>query len=452
MPRRSKAGRAIQVKNKATDLNLINKQAAGIDIGADRHLVAVPPATATDCVRQFGAFTADLHALADWLAQCGVKTVAMESTGVYWIALYEVLESRGFDVKLVDARKVRNVSGRKSDVLDCQWLQQLHSYGLLEGAFRPGDEIVALRGYWRQREMLIKSAASHIQHMQKALQQMNLRLDNVVSDVTGQTGMAIIKAIVGGERDAKKLAEYRNHRCHRSAEEIAASLEGNYRAEHLFALRQAVELYEFYQAKIEECEQQIEQYLRKLPHNREDDRPRLGKWQKRHEVSFDVRDKLYKLVGVDLFRVPGLNAETLMTLYSEVGADMKKWPTEKHFTSWLSLCPGTKISGGKVLSRKTKPSRNRAAGAFRQAAVCAGRTETSLGAFYRRLKARLGPAKAATATAHKIARMYYHLVKNGEEYEEAGAVVYEEKYRARVVKNLKKRAQSLGYELTPVAA
>lgn len=452
MPRRSKLSRPIQVKNKATDLNLINEHAAGIDIGADRHLVAVPPTSATECVRQFGAFTADLYALADWLKQCDVKTVAMESTGVYWIAVYEVLESRGFEVKLVDARKVRNVSGRKSDVLDCQWLQQLHSYGLLEGAFRPGDEIVALRGYWRQREMLIKGAASHIQRMQKALQQMNLRLDNVVSDITGQTGMAIIKAILAGERDTAKLAEFRNHRCHATTEEIAASLVGNYRHEHMFALRQAVELYEFYQAKIEECEQQIEQYLRKLPHNREDDPPRLGKWQKRHEVSFDVRDKLYKLVGVDLFRVPGLNAETLMTLYSEVGADMSRWPSEKHFTSWLSLCPGTKISGGKVLSRKTRPSRNRAAAAFRQAAVCAGRTETALGAFYRRLKARLGPAKAATATAHKIARMYYHLLKNGEEYEEAGAAVYEEKYRTRVVKNLKKRAQALGYELTPVAA
>ena len=243
------------------------------------------------------------------------------------------------------------------------------------------DEIVALRGYWRQREMLIKSAASHIQHMQKALQQMNLRLDNVVSDITGQTGMAIIKAILAGERDAAKLSEFRNHRCHATADEIAASLVGNYRHEHPFALRQAVELYEFYQAKIEECEQQIEQYLRKLPHNREDSPPQVGKWQKRHEVSFEVRDKLYKLVGVDIFRVPGLNAETLMTLYSEVGADMGRWPSEKHFTSWLSLCPGTKISGGKVLSRKTRPSKNRAAAAFRQAAVCAGRRETSLGAF-----------------------------------------------------------------------
>src|SRR6185503_13951589 len=229
MPRRSKLSRPIQVKNKATDLNLINEHAAGIDIGADRHLVAVPATAAAQCVRQFSAFTADLYALADWLKQCDVETVAMESTGVYWIPLYEVLESRGFEVKLVDARKVRNVSGRKSDVLDCQWLQQLESYGLLQAAYRPKDEIVVLRGYVRQREMLVKSASSHIQHMQKALQQMNLRLDNVVSDITGQTGMRILKAIIEGERDVNKLGQMRDRRCHATAEVIAQSLVGNYR-------------------------------------------------------------------------------------------------------------------------------------------------------------------------------------------------------------------------------
>jgi transposase len=309
-----KSGRAVKIARKDPALSRINEHAAGIDIGAQSHFVAVPPASCVTPVREFGVFTRDLYAIADWLKECGVTSVAMESTGVYWVPLYEVLEERGFEVKLVDARKVKNVSGRKNDVLDCQWLQELESYGLLAGAFRPADEIVILRGYMRQRQMLVKTAAIHIQHMQKALQQMNLRLDNVVADITGQTGMRILKALLAGERDVNKLADMRDPNCKATHEVIAKSLIGNYRQEHLFSLKQAVELFEFYQQKIRECEQEIEAYLKTLPHNRDDEPPPVEGRPKRSKVSFYVRDEAYKLVGVDLFRIKGLYAETVLRL------------------------------------------------------------------------------------------------------------------------------------------
>jgi transposase len=439
------------VARKNAALSRINEHAAGIDIGGESHFVAVPPASCDGPVRQFGVFTGDLYAIADWLKECGVRSVAMESTGVYWVPLYEVLEERGFEVKLVDARKVKNVSGRKNDVLDCQWLQELESYGLLAGAFRPADEIVILRGYMRQRQMLVKTAAIHIQHMQKALQQMNLRLDNVVADITGQTGMRILKALLAGERDVNKLASHRDRNCKATHEVIAQSLIGNYRQEHLFSLKQAVELFEFYQEKIRECEQEIEAYLKTLPHKRDDEPPRMDGKPKRSRVSFNVRDEAYKLVGVDLFRIKGLNAETVLRLLSEVGVDLGAFPSEKQFSSWLSLSPNNKVSGGRVLSSKTKASSNRAAAAFRQAAISTQASDSALGAYYRRMKARLGGPKAVTATAHKLARVYYRLVKHGEEYVEAGAREYEEKHRERVVSNLQKRARGLGFQLVALA-
>lgn len=445
------SGRVINVARKDSQLTRINEHAAGIDIGSESHFVAVPAASCPDPVRQFGVFTKDLYAIADWLTHCGVKSVAMESTGVYWVPLYEVLEERGFAVKLVDARKVKNVSGRKSDVLDCQWLQQLESYGLLSGAFRPADEIVILRSFMRQREMLVKSAAMHIQHMQKALQQMNLRLDKVVSDITGQTGLRILKAILGGERDVEKLGQMRDPRCKASVEVIAQSLVGNYRAEHLFALKQAVELFEFYQQKIRECEEEIETYLKKLPHKRDDEPPPWEGRAKKSRVSFNVREEAYKLLGVDLFRIKGLNSETVLRLLSEVGADLGRFPTEKQFSSWLSLSPEKKVSGGKVLTSKTKASSNRAAQAFRQAAVSVQGSDSELGAYFRRMRARVGGVKAVTATAHKLARIYYRLVKYGQEYEEGGAEAYEQKHRQRVVRNLRKKARGLGFELVAAA-
>ena len=454
MAKRKQRKKRLVVTRLPEQLQHVNLNAAGIDVGSDRHLVAVPGGRDEVSVREFSAFTSDLHSLADWLLKCGITSVVMESTGVYWIPLFELLEARGFEVKLVDARQVKNVSGRKSDVLDCQWLQQLHTYGLLAGAFRPPEQVCVLRGYMRQREMLVQAAAMHIQHMQKALQQMNLLLHNVVSDITGVTGMKIIKAIVSGIRDPQVLARHRDQRCHSSAEVIAKSLQGNYREEHLFALTQAVSLYETYQTKIGECETAIAGYLLQQPNQTEDEPPPGDKSVRNRDRlrgGVDVRSQLYKMTGVDLFSVPGLAADTLLTLAGEVGFNMTPWRSEKHFTSWLALCPGTKKSNGKVLSRKTKRSANRAAAAFRIAAASLARSQTALGAFYRRIRIRVGPAEAVTATARKLAVLYYSLLKYGSAYIEIGQAAYEQKYQQRRLNSIQKQALALGYHLIPAA-
>jgi transposase len=451
--RRKKAkSRSFKIGNLPAQLQHINLNAAGIDIGSERHMVAVPEGRDEVSVREFGTFTADLEALAAWLKKCGITTVAMESTGVYWIPLFELLERRGFEVKLVDARHVKNVSGRKSDVLDCQWIQQLHTYGLLAGAFRPPDEVCVLRSYLRQREMLRQSASRHIQHMQKALQQMNLLLHNVVSDITGLTGMKIIKAILDGERNPRVLARNRHESCKHNRATIAKSLVGNYREEHLFALRQAVDLYEMYQAKIADCDEAVIKQLDQQPDVSDDEPPPSDKAiQARDRVrsSVDVRDLLFKKSGVDLFAIPGLAADTLLTLASEVGFDLTPWKTEKHFSSWLGVCPGTKRSGGKVLDPKTKRNPNRAAQAFRMAASSLYRSQTALGAFYRRIKARSGGQQAVTATAHKIARIYYAMLTKGTSYVELGQRAYEQRYKQRRIDHLNHQAKSLGFQLVP---
>lgn len=457
MAKRSKKAKSQSFKHPKLppELRHINLNAAGIDVGSERHLVAVPEGRDEVSVREFGTFTADLEALASWLKKCGVTTVAMESTGVYWIPLFEVLERHGLDVKLVDARHVKNVSGRKSDVLDCQWIQQLHTYGLLAGAFRPADEICVLRSYLRQREMLTQTAAMHIQHMQKALQQMNLLLHNVVSDITGVTGMKIMKAILAGERDPRVLARHRDERCKHSSATIAKSLVGNYREEHLFALRQAVDLYETYQAKIADCDEAIIKQLTKQPDVSDDGPPSADKptpARDRLRSGVDVRDLLYKKSGVDLFAIPGLAADTLLTLASEVGFDLTPWRTEKHFASWLGVCPGTQRSGGKVLNSKTKRNPNRATQAFRMAAASLYRSQTALGAFYRRIKSRSGGQQAVTATAHKIARIYYAMLTKGTSYVELGQQAYEQRYKQRRIDHLKVQAKSLGLQLVPCAA
>lgn len=453
--RRKKAkSKSIKVPKLPPHLQHMNLNAAGVDIGSEQHLVAVPEGRDTVSVREFGTFTADLQALASWLKHCGVTTVAMESTGVYWIPLFELLERQGFEVKLVDARHVKNVSGRKSDVLDCQWLQQLHTYGLLAGAFRPPDEVCVLRSYLRQREMLTQSSSMHIQHMQKALQQMNLLLHNVVSDITGVTGLKIIKAILAGERDPRVLARNRHEGCHNSAATIAKSLVGNYRAEHLFALRQAVDLYETYQAKIADCDHAIIEHLEQQPDISDDGPPAAEKKTPaigRLRDGVDVRDLLFKKSGVDLFAIPGLAADTLLILASEVGFDLRAWKTEKHFASWLGLCPGTKKSGGKVLNPKTKRNPNRATQAFRMAAASLYRSQTALGAFFRRIKARSGGQQAVTATAHKIARIYYSMLSHGTSYVELGQKAYEQRFKERRLDHLKLQAKSLGFQLVPCA-
>jgi transposase len=454
MPQKGKkTRRARKLTSLPENLKYINLDAAGIDVGSEYHYVAVPEGRDENgSVRRFGTFTEDLEEIADWFEKCGVTTVAMESTGVYWIPLYEVLDRRGFEVNLVDARHVRNVSGRKSDILDCQWVQQLHTFGLLRGAFRPTDEISVLRSYVRQKEMLTQAASMHIQHMQKALQQMNVLLHNVVSDITGLTGMTIIKAIVAGERDPNKLASNRHENCRNSEETIAKSLKGNYREEHVFGLKQAVELYEFYQGKISECEKAVVGVLSRQPDATDEELPPDGKnirTDKRMRAGMDVRDKLFKMCGVDLFNAPGLGTETLLVLGSEAGFDMSPWKTEKHFTSWLGLCPGTKITGGKRVSRKTKRTKNRAAQAFRMAAASLARSQSALGAYYRRIQARKGGIHAVTATAHKLARIFYAMLKNKTQYVELGQQAYEEQYKRRRIMSLLKQAKSLGYNLTP---
>lgn len=458
---KAKAKRSVKRRHEPVEVELpvelksVNLNAAGIDIGANHHYVAVPEGRDTVAVKKFGVFTADLEEMAEWLYHCGVTHVVMESTSYYWIPVFELLERKGFKVQLVDARQSKNVSGRKSDLLDCQWLRELHTVGLLKGAFRPTDEVCVMRGYMRQRQMLVEAATMHIQHMQKALTQMNLRLANVVSDITGVTGTKIIRAIINGERDAKVLASYRSEQCKHSSAVIAKSLEGNYREEHLFALKQAFELYETYQAKIKECERELMKVVQQQPHKTEAEPPKVEqKLRARDKVrgEVDVHSELFKQTGVDLYRVPGLGPETLLTLRGEVGLDISSWLTEKHFASWLGLCPGTKESGGKILSRRSKRSRSRAAAAFRIAAASLRTSPTALGAFYRRIRARRGEAKAVTATAHKLAKIYYRLLKYGEQYVEAGEKAYEERYEQQRLKRFKKQAALLGYALIPIAA
>ena len=431
----------------------VHPNAAGIDIGGESHWVSVSPERASESVREFGCFTGELHAMAAWLKQCGVTTVAMESTGVYWIPVFQILETSGFEVYLVNARRVKMVPGRKSDVLDCQWLRQLHSYGLLAASFRPKDEICALRSYIRHRERLTQNASTHIQRMQKALTEMNLHLTRVLSDVTGVTGMAIIRAIVSGERDAAKLAALKDPRTKRPATEIAAALVGDYRVEQLFILTQELQLYDTYRQQIQMCDQQIEATLSDLD---SDDRaepplpPRpKGRKPSRHAPKFDLRSHLYRISGVDFTQVDGLESLTVQTILCEVGLDPTRFPTVKHFASWLGLSPGSRISGGKVLSAKTRKVVNRAAKAFRMAAQSLANSKTALGAFYRRLRSRLGPPKAITATAHKLARIFYHLWTTGEAHVDMGVDVYEQQYQQRVVKNLKRRAKQMGFDLVP---
>ena len=430
-------------------ISLTHPNAAGIDIGSASHFVAVPPDRDDEPVREFPSFTRDLHLLADWLDACSIDTVAMESTGVYWIPLFELLESRGFTVLLVNARHVKNVSGRKSDVLDCQWLQQLMSFGLLSGAFRPAEQVCVLRSLTRQRAMLLRGQGRLVQHMQKALTQMNIQLANVISDVVGETGQKILRAIASGERDGMALAKLKNTRIHASEDEIAKSLQGNWRGEHLFALKQALDAFDFCGAQLAECDAQIQAQLQVL-HVCEGV-PAKGKkrGRARNAPKFDLRTQLFQMCGVDLTRIDGIDVTTALVVVSEVGADMSRFNTDKHFASWLGLCPGTKITGGKVMSGKTKRCANRAAQALRLAAAALRSSQSALGAYYRRLCARMDRPKAVTAAAHKLARLIYAMLTNGEEYTDRGQSYFEERYRQRVLHNLAQKAKAMGMQLVP---
>lgn len=437
-------------QNQAKGFRRVNPNAAGIDIGSKTHYVAVAPERGDTSVRTFECFTPDLHKMAKWLKDCAVATVAMESTGSFWIPVAHVLEKYNLEVVLVDARSLKNVPGRKTDVLDCQWLQQLHSFGLLKAAFRPEKEIAVLRSYWRHRQELTKSCSQQIQLMQKALEEMNLQLHKVLSDITGETGMKIIRALAGGEKDPKILAKLASRRIKSSRETLIKALSGNCQPQHLFVLKQAVDLYDFYQQKIADCDREIESYMESLPDKTKAAPPgQKPSKRRKNQPFFDLRTSLYKMAGVDLTTIDGINTLTAQAIISECGYDMSKFPTEKAFCSWLGLCPNPQITGGKTRRTRTKRTHNRASTALRLAAQSLHKSTSALGAYYRRMRARLGAPKAITATAHKLARIVYRMLKHGEEYVRLDQDHYERQYKERAINNLVRNAKRLGYQISP---
>jgi len=448
------------VKKSKPDLDSlasVHPHAAGLDIGAREIWVCVPPETEGETVRVFGTFTPDLDALANWLLQCGVDTVAMESTGVYWIPVYDLLEALGLKVYLVNSWHLKHVPGRKSDYLDCQWIQKLHSLGLLNGSFRPDAEMVTLRTYTRYRAEILQHRAPHILHMQKALQQMNLQLTQVLSDITGVTGQAILRAIVAGERDPLALARMRNPACKSSQEDIVKALTGTWAPEHLFVLKQSLEMYDFYTQQLSACDAEIYRLFSVMkprwdsPEEPPAVPPAKPDSHSKNQSPFNVRAQLIRLTSLDLVAIDGISASLAQIILSEVGTDMSRFPTAKHFCSWLGLAPHNDISGGRVLRSRTLKTHNRAGQAFRQAAASVTRSQSAFGAFYRRKRAQLGPLQALVATAHKIARTVYHILKDHQPYQDLGAAEYEKKHAERELAALRRRAAKLGFTLTPQA-
>jgi transposase len=433
---------------------MLNLNAAGIDVGNREHYVAVPPGRDPQPVRKFGSFTADLHRMAQWLKACGVDTVVMQATGVYWVGLFQVLQDYGLNPQVVNAQHTKSLPGRKSDVQECQWLQKLHTFGLLNRSFRPAQDIGVLRCYLRQRENLVSAASTCIQHMQKALTEMNVQLANVISDITGITGMAILRSMVAGERDLHKLAALKQRQIRASQQEIAQSLEGNWRPELLFVVGQNLDLYDVYLDEIQKCDKQIETHMNSMkskidPATKKMPDSRHGHKKRKHGPQFDLRQHLYRLAGVDLTQIDGLDVQTVQTIVSEIGTDMSPWKTEGNFASWLGLCPDNRTSGGKVLKRRTRHVVNRAATALRIAAWNLIRSQSALGAKFRRLRARLGAPKAITAMAHQLARLVYRMLKFSKEYVDRGTEHYEAKYRLNQVKWLTKQAAALNLKLIP---
>lgn len=443
-------------KNTGNSLHTLQPNSAGIDIGATEIFVAVPTGLSDNPVRKFETFTDDLHDAAKWMKKCGIESIAMESTGVYWIPVFQILDAYGFDVVLVNARHVKNVPGRKTDVLDCQWLQYLHSVGLLRGSFRPAQDICAVRSLLRHRDSLLKSASSHVQHIQKSLTQMNIQIHNVISDITGVTGLAILDAILSGERDPKKLAELRNPRIKADKKTIAKSLTGDYRTEHIFTLKQSLQSYRNYKQMIEDCDVEIENHLKAFEAKADSDRtpPNPSKKSKRrkpkgNEPNFDLTAYMHRLLGTDLTQIHGINCLTAHVFFTEVGPDLSKFKNVNHFCSWLGLCPQNKISGGKILSSQTRPGSNRVAHALRLAANSLWRSQSYLGNYFRRMRSKHGAPKAITATAHKLARIVYHLVKNQKEFDESVFAEQEKVHRARLQKRVVRQANSLGLKVLP---
>ena len=445
--------------SKGISLECIESNAAGIDVGATEIYVALPPDRDPQPVRRFKTFTEDLRQMAGWLTRCGISTVAMESTGVSWLPPYEILESAGIRVCLVNSKHVKHVPGRKSDVQDCQWLQYLHSVGLLHASFRPDDKICAIRSLSRHRASLIESAAVHVQHMHKALTQMNLQIHHVLSDITGLSGMAIIEAIVTGERSPAKLAVLCQQGVRSSRETVMKSLVGNYRSEHLFTLKQSLTAYRHYQELMAECDREIERLMAlldsKIDPPGKDPMPPAnpGRHKRRkNQFHFEMRSELNRVFGVDLTAIPGISALTAHTLLAEIGPDLSRFPSVAAFASWLALCPANKKSGGKVLSSKTRQTNSRASRALRIAAQTLARSRSHLGNYYRRMRARLGAPQAITATAHKLARVVYHLLTTGQAYDESGFLLEDQKQAERQEKRLRKQARTLGFQLVPIAA
>ena len=447
-----------KIQSEDLRLEVIHPDAAGIDIGNEFHYAAVPPSRDSQPVRRFGCTTAELKAMAAWLQQCRIRTVAMQSTGVYWIAVFDILEQAGLEVYLVNARDTKSLPGRKTDVQESQWLMKLHTYGLLRNSFRPSQEIRVMRTYWRQRNDLVQSASRHILRMQKALTQMNVQLANVLSDISGVTGQAIIKAILAGERDPHKLAELRDPRVQASEEQIARYLEGNWQPDLLFVLKQEQEGYEFCQKQMAECDRQLAQYLQQ----REDrsqgaalpEEKRKGRLKKKraNKPQFDLREGLFRMTGTDLTRIDSIDVMTAMTVISEAGYDMSKWKTEDHFVSWLRLCPDNRISGNKVIGKGRLPTNNPISIALKMAASTLRKSKTYLGAQFRRLRTKLGAPIAIKATAAKLARLVYRMLRYGMKYVDQGAAVYEAQHRQLQIKQLKWKAAKLGFQIVQAPA
>jgi transposase len=441
-------------------LPILHVDAAGIDIGATEIYVAVPADRDNESIRAFQTFTEDLMKLADWLQECRINTVAMESTGVYWIPLMQILESRGLEVYLVNARYAKNVPGRKTDVADCQWLQYLHSVGLLKASFRPGPEVCAVRSLLRHRQSLVELASQHVQHMQKAFDQMNLQLHHVISDLTGTTGLAIIDAILGGQRDGEKLSNLCDPRIRAAKDTIIKSLVGDYRPEHLFTLKQSLNLYRQYQKEITDCESEIQRFLKCLQSKAnptEQPLPPAKDSVRKCKVmppakALSLREEAYRILGVDLTTVPGLSVLNVQAVIAEVGPDLSRFRSAGAFSSWMGLCPDNAITGGKIIRTGTRRVKNRLAAALRMAAQSLQGSQSALGEFYRRMRARLGPPQAITATAHKLARVIYHMITTRQPYDESVFACLEVSYRERTAKRLKAQARTLGFMLVPTSA
>lgn len=459
---KKKLGRQIWSDNPG--LEVVHPEAAGIDIGSREHYVAVGPHRDAQPVRTFGCFTEDLHRLAEWLQACGVRTVAMQSTGVYWIPVYDVLEQYGFEVWLVNARDTRNLPGRKSDVQESQWLLKLHTYGLLRRSFRPTAEIRALRTCWRERGEYVQQAGACIQRMHKALTEMNVQLATVLSDLSGITGMSILRAIVAGERDGRRLAEFRDPRVKASQETIAKSLEGTWLPEQLALLKRQLADWDHLQGQIAACDLDLQVHMKELPAAEGKALPdarggipgkakrgrKKGGRSCKNQPHFDLSSELKRVTGVDLTRIDGIKVNTIQTVITEAGIDMSKWETEDHFVSWIGLCPRNDVSGGKVLKKKTRKVVSRLATALRMAASTLRQSDSYLGAQFRRLRSRLGPPKATTAMAAKLARLVYRLLRYGHEYVDKGAIQYEQKYQKQQLQHLAKNAARHGFALIPL--